>query len=481
MRLVFILLIIFSTLISFSQNYSGMYPGSMHFYSVNGSNTLTSIREDSSYFNGTEFVKVPELLLRDVWQENIVDSSCSFWGGQECLYKMDAPTILGKKIISGNNQIKQFNFYGDSLTIDFSIPVGDTQLTFQSLDTNLRLKFICLAKDSSTIFGLPDSIIIYSVIVTDTLNNILLSPFNGDTIIYSKNVGLYRGFSFDYFPITYDEIELKGIRNPNYGFYGLTNAEIYDYQIGDKFEIYLNYPPGPYTLNEILNRTDSPTNVEYSILQIIRTSVWDGNGYVYNYDTSIIQRNYSKTSFIDEYYYYYKGYKLDTSIFNGCISGIFYEGNNYNSCMNYCPTQNCYGSADCFMITFLMEQYLQGVGLIYGTYNTIGGSYAWQNLTFFEKQGLDCGSSYVLSNEINRADRLIEFFPNPTLGILNIKTENNFENGQISITDIFGREILQFPFENQKQIDLSNFSDGIYFVRIFSADVLLNTQKLIKQ
>lgn len=238
MKFYFSLLLSITSFISYAQNYSGQYPGAMHFYSVNGSNTLTTIKEDSSVVIGSELSVFPQLLLRDVLSENIVDTNCIFWGGQECLYKQDGPTLFGIKTISDNNFVKYFNFNGDSLTVRFDIPIGNTQTVFRDQDTNLLVKYFCLSKDTATLFGVADSIILFTLITTDSLSNLMMSPLSGDTVVYSKNTGLVKGFSFDYFPTSFSSIELKGIRNPNYGFIGLTYADIYNYQIGDKIEFY---------------------------------------------------------------------------------------------------------------------------------------------------------------------------------------------------------------------------------------------------
>lgn len=72
------------------------------------------------------------------------------------------------------------------------------------------------------------------------------------------------------------------------------------------------------------------------------------------------------------------------------------------------------------------------------------------------------------------------FFPNPATNVLNIKTENNFE--QLLITDMSGRTIKTINSNNTKQerIDVSDLNSGIYFIQVVSNGVS-QVQKFIKQ
>ena len=67
-----------------------------------------------------------------------------------------------------------------------------------------------------------------------------------------------------------------------------------------------------------------------------------------------------------------------------------------------------------------------------------------------------------------------KMYPNPSKGIINFEGLNS--NSQITVTNIFG-ESLMFV-ENVKSIDLSNFANGIYFVKIKSGENI-STEKII--
>jgi hypothetical protein len=63
----------------------------------------------------------------------------------------------------------------------------------------------------------------------------------------------------------------------------------------------------------------------------------------------------------------------------------------------------------------------------------------------------------------------ISIFPNPVSDILNIQTSLQIE--KIEITDVFGRLIYRGV---QKTVNCSEFTDGIYFVRIFTTSEIID-------
>ena len=69
----------------------------------------------------------------------------------------------------------------------------------------------------------------------------------------------------------------------------------------------------------------------------------------------------------------------------------------------------------------------------------------------------------------------IKIFPNPTTGLVTI---NNSENSVLKIFNVLGDLIDQVNLTNNVDyIDLSEFSDGIYYFEIYK-DKLIFTKKL---
>jgi len=58
-------------------------------------------------------------------------------------------------------------------------------------------------------------------------------------------------------------------------------------------------------------------------------------------------------------------------------------------------------------------------------------------------------------------------YPNPTDGTFYLSLEQTYENIALSITDVTGREIATYRFENQNKLSLSpDLLPGIYFIRV---------------
>ena len=81
----------------------------------------------------------------------------------------------------------------------------------------------------------------------------------------------------------------------------------------------------------------------------------------------------------------------------------------------------------------------------------------------------------------------IYIFPNPVSNTLNIMVDDNFnKNTEISITDVLGRERINILTNNMKsdnnnyEIDISDFSPGVYFVRFNSGDRFIVKKMIVK-
>ena len=74
----------------------------------------------------------------------------------------------------------------------------------------------------------------------------------------------------------------------------------------------------------------------------------------------------------------------------------------------------------------------------------------------------------TLSNQdFNVFDNSFNLYPNPTNGLLNIEINENSSINKVMITDFFGKIVFnQSKF--QSQIDVSDLSNGMYFIQLFS-------------
>ena len=68
-------------------------------------------------------------------------------------------------------------------------------------------------------------------------------------------------------------------------------------------------------------------------------------------------------------------------------------------------------------------------------------------------------------------DLLLSIYPNPANEYINISIKNNFDKGELSITDISGRDVEKYDYTNSSvnnvlRIHVSDLSRGIYFVKL---------------
>ncbi len=81
-------------------------------------------------------------------------------------------------------------------------------------------------------------------------------------------------------------------------------------------------------------------------------------------------------------------------------------------------------------------------------------------------------------HDFNITDNKLNIFPNPANNIINIEHTGNIETASYAIFNLQGNIILHGNL-NDNSIDISQFSDGFYFLRIDVDDVVI-TKKIIK-
>ena len=95
-------------------------------------------------------------------------------------------------------------------------------------------------------------------------------------------------------------------------------------------------------------------------------------------------------------------------------------------------------------------------------------------------QGFHQDNFQIIEIIENNYDFQISIFPNPTSGFLNINCEIENKRGDLYIKDINGRVIyslLNFSTNESQLLELSQFSQGVYFLEIF----INSTQKIVYQ
>ena len=91
-------------------------------------------------------------------------------------------------------------------------------------------------------------------------------------------------------------------------------------------------------------------------------------------------------------------------------------------------------------------------------------------------------SNVVMVDNTKELQYSFELFPNPVKDMLTISINNKNKQAIVRIVNAFGQEMKVLSIENNQQnrIDISSFSNGVYFVTI-TTDDKVETKTFVKQ
>jgi len=99
---------------------------------------------------------------------------------------------------------------------------------------------------------------------------------------------------------------------------------------------------------------------------------------------------------------------------------------------------------------------------------------------------IECVSSSAITTissletaDFERLNNTITVYPNPTKGIITISNQDNLTIDKIEIVDVLGKKVM-VKTDNTSQIDISEFSNGIYILKIHSGESVFQ-KKIMKQ
>lgn len=85
------------------------------------------------------------------------------------------------------------------------------------------------------------------------------------------------------------------------------------------------------------------------------------------------------------------------------------------------------------------------------------------------------GASYYIGLDEQKSDVSLQLYPNPVSNTLYL--EGDFQNGQVNIYDFMGRKVYQGEYQHEISVD--NLNNGLYYIRIITADNQVINQKFI--
>jgi hypothetical protein len=338
----------------------------------------------------------------------------------------------------------------------------------------------------------------------DTVKIILLSNF--EFIILSKNHGIIQ---FPELKNKNQNYSLIGIQNRNLGQKLPTLFDIFNFQVGDRFQYLLSYfsqNHGYRTENfKILSKDVQNEKIIYGIDKFhidgygSPTNIYFGNTHTYkgpveyklNYygfnPTDILTNNrFIVSDSLLNIYYQIKLTKDNKGELIVIITGSCYNSNIY--------TCNCY-SIDSSLKTKGSEKLLfpnnsfygakfeifkPGHGSIHKFRSNFESTYNTKQIGYI-KNGVKHGEilDYNLVSVEDDINNKISISPNPFTKNIVFTSEEDFEM-QLIVYDVSGKECLNQPISTNQHLDLSFLEKGTYILKINTEEEVL-MKRIIKQ
>jgi len=258
----------------------------------------------------------------------------------------------------------------------------------------------------------------------------------------------------------------------------MTVGEIFDFEIGDEFQIKGVGYIAPINIDRITIK-----DKYYSL---------DGDTVFYvrfhdSYDFNVGNEQ-------SPYIFWTKTDTVSYTNLDACITQTGYW-TSYDTIMNYYDTINEFGENYCnvllngyeysvnsFEPIIFSKVYGKGLGLVRNYYNDVSEFSEYDFTLFYHKKnGVSCGIPNTKTSSISENNLLNDFriYPVPTKGFIKIENKRKIEIESISITNLNGQIVKQF--NTMKSVfDISDISSGFYFLKITCKNGALNKKIIIE-
>jgi hypothetical protein len=343
---------------------------------------------------------------------------------------------------------------------------------------------------------------------SDSVKIILLS--NSDSIILSKNHGITQFPEFKNNKLNY---RLVGIQNRNIGLQLPTLFDIYNFQVGDRFQYYTN-------------RYQNHENYYYTTNYKMIDKVIDNNKVTYDIDGFRVGQYFGQLKNIYEgdlklennpqtYYFYFnedeninqvlnnnkliKGQDNIPNIYDKIRVSQDNQGNiiiikagfcghkSINSCRPFYVDSNLKTKGSEYLLfpenAYVIsgfEVFKEGFGEISSSYSGFE-IYSKRKLIGYIKNGVKHGEilDYNLVSVEDDINNKISISPNPFTKNIVFTSEEDFEM-QLTVYDISGKECLSYRISTNQYLNLSFLEKGTYILKIISGEQVL-MKRVIKQ
>lgn len=246
----------------------------------------------------------------------------------------------------------------------------------------------------------------------------------------------------------------------------MTIGEVFDFEIGDEFQIEgrgENQPPNADRINIIAKYYSVDSNTVFYVRFHDSYYVYIENYEAhYHFWTETDTVSYTNLDTCITHSNFWVSY--DTSMIN-------YDTINSNS-VDYCDSllNGFLYEINSFEPVYYSDVYGKGLGRVKDYYDNPAEYTMFDNVLFYyKKNGVDCGipDSTTVSVPENNLTNSFNIFPIPTSDFLRIENKKNLEIESIIITNINGQIIKQFD-SSINQLNVSDLTSGIYFLKIIS-------------
>jgi len=458
---------IFAGTTATAQNWSLVMPNDTLVYEKQDNNQFFTVWVDSTQVNGTDTTYFMNRISPGevIGQGDSSDICVEFYK-----YTNWEPVQIRAKYKS--------QFCGSSITFDGSKSiVFYEQSQFVIYANNpVGAKWVCDSTGLDTMEVLSAGLVFIDLFQEQ--DSIKVFEFKGQNFTLSKTHGIISNFALN--NVNGMSYDLMGVQNLGVGDLIPMYEDIFDFYVGDVFvRLYSNYDhEGTYksvSKHEIISKTIINDTLMYNTNSAGVLKYWKGmNPILDAYPNTIA--NCKPYYFSRDYFALTpKSQVLVIRNDSGQIQKMSFNPENWNY-YGYCDTTmlvvefESYGPIAIYQSG--LEPILEGFG---------GFDLQVQNsLIGYIKDGVPHGDTTSIS-EIEFSN-LIKIYPNPTNNIININTEKINGITVLEMYDLRGQLITTNTFESKITLDVSQWSNGVYFAIIKDADgAVLHREKIIIQ
>ena len=496
MKKILPLMMLFTSLHSFAQNYQCLQSGVKHYF-INGNGYLRGIRIDSVRSSGAITIYYPFHTPRGPYNEFsglTLDNNGGSWLGKKVQQQDDGTFIFD-------------SYWGDSVIIKTQAHVGDSW-TFYQDTSNLYYRATVISTDTMTVLSSLDSIkriminayIGSSIVTTDAVDSFVITlsknhgfveVFDLYTFPYHKPDSTFRpGLDFFLDKSTSDYYNVDGgiVSSPNatitlfklVKFINPNDIDLHSWSAGDiiqstsSFGLYWGL--GIFNLSDTISgKTSTPHSVTYTI---------NGRPFscpAYTYSTSTYYCNVicnpGTFTFYDNSYLLYDSTQMPEE-------RLLPE--NY---LFYFPDDTTYCSFAPLYVTTLpdyneglgesaidMSKYKLGIGRVYSMYNDGNFNIEEDRMMFHKINGLACGDPLPSAVPNIVQEKQLQLYPNPTQNELTISSTTTITH--ITIANLIGQTLYNNEYNTPEvKVNVAGLSPGIYLIRINDTKV----RKFVKE